>query len=789
MIIQKHYLKSALNSFRRNKWYTLLMVFSLSAGMYCFVLAGIYIDYEFSRNSNHEHADIVHRVMVKIGDTSKKTYLPISFAEQLADINPAVEALSLLDVGNGVYASVDGDAYISEDDVFFGNPGFFEVFSFPLSYGNAEEALKGIRSIVISERLSELFFPGKNPVGESLTIHEQGVFQITGVLAPVSNLSIIKPGILFTQEYYQGLQPRQRFTQVNLTHIKLKEPMDIAELEATLYKDFQQYFNDDGIGGIYTEKLIDEYWGTSHFDYGAQFSSLMGRDKQMIRIVGYVSFGVLLCAFIGYLSLALSLSIKRSKEIGIRKVNGARSVDIRVQLLAESVFYALFSLLVTVVALELSADYFSGLFQVPMGLALTQTSTIVSLLAFTIITGLLAGAYPALVVSRIKPVSILSGTSNPLSSSFKLKRVLLITQLSVTVVLVFSVFVLRLQVNEMSAFNSGYDKEQVVSFDVHDASIKKNYTAIVEEMNQVAGVQSLTGGPFPFAFSGFRKVRIQLQDSLIEETVARVRVANNFFEVMDIPLVAGEGFQEGQSTPLSTACMVNEAFAMLIGGDVLGMTIEYDGQPRTIQGIVKNYADWGVNNPKANAHVYLPVAEPTFHSLLVKFDEEHLEAGVTRMNEIWRKYETVKEPNVLVLADREELSTIGLSKRSVLFGFLALVVLILGMFNLFGIAAMYAGSKQKDVSIRRILGAETLELFRRLSTPFVSALLISLLIALPVAYGIMDNYLTRYAVRVSMGALPGVAVVTAMVALLFVVIGYQLFRSSKINPVDSLKSE
>lgn len=789
MILQKHYFKSALNSFRRNKWYTLLMVFSLSAGMFCFTLAGIYVDYEFSRNSNHENANNVHRVMLRIGENGNKAYLPLDFAEQIVEINPAVEAVSLLDVGDKVYASIDKDAYVSEERVFFANSGFFDVFSFPLKYGNADEALEGVRSIVISSRLSELLFSGVNPVGESLTIHEQGTFQITGVLAPVSNLSILKPGVLFTQAYYLQQGPRQRFSQVNLTHIKLKAPMDVAELEASLYKDFQRFFDEERITGIYTQKLIDEYWGNSYWDYKSQFSSITGADRQMIRTIGYVSFGVLLCGFIGYLSLALSMSVKRAKEIGIRKVNGARSGDIRRQLLAESIFYALLALVVTMVALELSADYFSKLFQVPIELRLTEVTTVLPLLVFTIITGLLAGFYPALIVSRLKPVSIFAGLSNPLSSNFKLKRVLLIAQLTVTIVLVFSVYVMKLQVNEMSAFNAGYNKENVVSFNVRESEIKKNYTAILNEIRALPGVESLSGGPFPLSFNGFRMARVQLKDTLIEKSVARVRVGNNFFEVMDIPVLRGEGFQDGQEMPLSTACMVNEAFATFMGGDVLGLTIDFDNGPRTIQGIVKNYSDWGVRNPKANPHVYLPASEADFHSMLVKFDEEHLQAGATRMSEIWRKYETIKEPNVEILADNAESVTIGLSKKSMLFGFLASVVLILSMLNLFGVSVMYGRSNQKNVSIRRVLGAETRELFRRLSLPFVLSLLISLVIALPLAYGIMGEYLTRFAVRVQIGVLPGVVITTAMACGLFLVIGYQLLRSSKVNPVDTLKSE
>jgi len=788
MILTRHYLKSAINSFKRNKWYTLLMVVSLSAGMFCFVLTSIYINYEFSRNTNHEHADKVYRVMLRFGETGRNIYLPLDFAERLSELNPNIMSVSTLDRGKDEYLSADGEFFVKEEDVFYAGPEFFEVLTFPLKYGNKTEALVGPKNIVISNKLAELIFPGLNPVGMELTVHEKSVFQISGVLAPVSPLSVMNPGLIFTRAQRFKERPRTENTWTLLTHIKLKKDIDQKVLEANLYAKYKQLFTNERVTGVFTENLKDGYWGGSHYDYGAQYSSLMGIDRQMVKIVGYVSFGVLICAFIGYLSLSLSLSLRRVKEIGVRKVNGAGRSDIRSQLMAESICYALLSLLATIVALELSENYFSNLFQVPIVLELTKPTIILSLVGFAVFTGIITGIYPALVVSKLNPVTILSGFSSPLGSGFKLKRLLLITQLSVTIVLIFCVLTLKQQVGKMQKFDFGYQKENMVSFGMDNKNIKQNYLLIREDLKRIKGVQEISGGPFPFSVHGYRKMRYMSGDSLIEEQIGLVMATSNFFKAMNIPIVKGEGFDGYIDVPLNQSCIVNEAFVSFVGGNVLGTTIDYLNERRTVIGVAKNYTDWGVRQPKADPRIFLPTKDPKFHSLLIKLNGEKKAEARVQIEAIWRKYESIMEPKIRAL-DFEEGSITNISKISELFSFLAVVVLILSLMNLFGFSVMFAGSKLKTIGIRRILGAETLELFRRLSIPFLISLSISLSVALPVAYFIMRNYLREFAVRTELNIFQGISVTVLMFLLLFLVTGFQLLRFSRVNPVDVLKNE
>ncbi|KYG74759.1 hypothetical protein MB14_06015 [Roseivirga ehrenbergii] len=762
------------------------MIFSLALGMYCFVMAGLYVRYEYSRNLNHANADRVYRVMLDYERYHQ--YISADMVAEMPNVSPDIEAVNVINSYNGeVYLSKDDQSFIRQAKAFYTDANVFDVFSFPLKYGNPENALEGTGKIVISSFLSERLFPNENPIGMEVLVHEKGAFLISGVLEEVSELSILNPGIFFSMDQFVADTKASGDTDALLTHILLKEGADINRFKVSLLRTAQTMVSTEGLKGIYTEKLADAYWGNSHYDYGAQFYSLFGASKKMIKTILYVSIGVLLCAFLGYVAIALSLSLKRAKEVGVRKVNGANVSTIRIQFLVESVVYAAVSLLLTVVALEVSGKWVSDLLQVPIGLQMDQPEVIVFLIAFTLFTGLIAGLYPAFIVSKLNPVKVLSGFSSPTGSGFVMKRVLLTAQFVITICLVFGVYVLKLQVSEMAQFDNGYTTENILSFDNTNPEMKKNSTVLLESLRSVSGVVEVAKGPFPLNFNGFSKVKIQMGDSLIQDNPSRIFVSENFFETMGIKLLEGGSFN-GVSD--ENSCLINESFAAQHGlASPLGMTLSVDGKPRTVIGVVSNYADWGVSNPTPMSHVFLPAVDSKFHSYLLKISDNNQASVMAQLETVWKTFDPVKDSRIYALSDRVQGSVQKVSKISTLFSILAGVVLLLSFMNLFGMAIMFANSKMKAVSIRKILGASVPELLGRLSLPFLYSLIIALLIALPIGYYLMEQYLQDYAVRISLNAGQGLIAGVFMIVLLFVVIGFKMLQFSKTNPVEVLRKE
>ncbi len=787
MALLQHYIKSALKNFKRNKWYSILMVVSLAAGMFCFLLAAIYVNYEFSRNSNHRFANRVYQISLRLGESGRHVFTPVDFSEKLTEWNPNIEAVSILDRGDSEYLSANGEKFVYADLAFYGTPSFFQVFTFPLKYGNESEALSKPKDVVISAELSERLFPNINPVGRDLVVHEKGTFQVAGVLAPVSKLSLMKPELIFSNFQRYVERPKGDRTTAFFTHLKLKSPIDQKVLEADLYEQFKRLYNEERITGVYSERLSDEYWGYSHYNYGAQYDALIRNDKAMIRRVGYAAIAVLLCAFVGYLSISLSRSLKRAKEIGIRKVNGALRVDVKKQLLLESVINSVLALILTIVGLELTQNYFSSLFQVPIALKLVQPELLIFLFGFTLLSGLLAGAYPAFVVSGLNPVAVLSGFSSPRGSGFKLKRVLLIAQFAITVILVFTVFIQKLQVNKMKDFDDGMSKDGLVSFEVDNEPMGKNYQAILAEISQFQEVETVSGGPFPFNFDGFSKLKYVEGDTLVEASFPRVYVRPNFFETLSIPMVAGMSFEELEATPLNKTCIVNEAFLQEVAGIDVGSVVEYGGEVLTVVGIASNYSDWGVANPDADPRVFLPTQDPKFNSILLKVRKGEEVNVTSRLEDVWRKYESIMQPVVEDLGAKEDSSVTNLRKVSMIYGYLAFAVLVLSMMNLLGVVIIYGESQLKSIGIRRILGAESIELFKRTSAPFVGAMLLGLTIGLPIAYWLMQTYLNDFAVRMNLHLGHTLVIALIMVVVLFMVTSAHLIKVSRVNPVDILR--
>jgi ABC-type antimicrobial peptide transport system permease subunit len=787
----QHYIKSAWNNFRHNKWYVSLMIFSLSTGIFCFILASIYINFEYSRNANHENTDRVHLLKLKRSEGRVSNFsIPYDFASQLDQLNPDIEAVSLLDNGRDLYLSSNGKDYIYQEDTYYSDPGFFKVFTFPLRFGNEETALAGPKKIVISSKLSSALFGEVNPVGEEVQIYEKGNFVVSGVLEDVPSTSLLNPSVVFSLPQLFEDMPYTREFGAMFTHIKISSSADIQNLNESLYKAYEsmgiktreQFF------GLESESLADAYWGYSHYNYGAQYSSLTGNNKRMIRTIGYVSIGVLVCAFVGYLSISLSISLKRAKEIGVRKVNGAGRGDIKIQLLSESVFYALVSLVLTIIALELSSDYFTNVFKVPIGLKFTSPLVIVLLVAFTLIIGVLSGWYPAFQISKLNPIKALSGYNSPNGSGFRLRQVLIALQLSLTVVLVFGVLIQYNQMSLLMNFDHSYEKENTLTFGLHQKSVRSNYQAILDEIGDIPGVKEISGGPFPFSFNGSPEFIFDSGDSLIKSSVSQVLVKENFIETMKLEMASGETFLQNSEVPTSMACIVNEAFVRELGQEALGITFSFNGKQKTVIGVVKDYVDIGVNNIGRDARVLLP-SEGSFHSLLIKYDPDQYSTIQSKINDIWTRYEPVINPDISRLEDKPEYGALAIQSKARLFGFLAIMVLILSLLNLFGISQLFALSKQKNISIRRVLGAEVMHVFMKLSNPFLIVLVFSLMIALPVAYYIMEEYLNDYNVRIDLNWTYGAWVSLSMLILLFLVIGYQLLKVSRVNPATVLKDE
>ncbi|OEK04757.1 ABC transporter permease [Roseivirga misakiensis] len=790
MKLSLHYLQCTFKNFKRNKLYSVLMIFSLAAGMFCFLLAAIYMKYEFSRNSNHKDADKIYQLSLNFGEEGRHIYMPIDFAEKLTEWNPNIEAVSTLDRGKEEYLSVDNESYIKVDLALYGEPGFFEVFTFPLLYGYEKTALSNTKDVIISSRLAELLYPKVNPVGKSLLVHKKGTFQIAGVLAPVSNQSLLKPELIFSKEQRYLERPRTLKSNVFFTHIRLKEPENVVDLENALYTEYKRLYDREDVTGVYAENLLDAYWGYSHYDYGAQYSALIENDKAMIKNVGYVAFAVLSCALIGYLSMALSLSLKRTKEIGVRKVNGANKSDIKKQLLLESIAYAYLALLITLIGLELSSDYFSNLFQVPINVDLTNLEFIIPVLGFTLLAGVLAGVYPAFIVSRLNPVAILSGLRAPVVGGFTLKRMLLIGQFAITSILVFGVLIQRLQVQELTSFDIGLNKQSLLSFAIDNEPMQQNYQSVLADIESIDEIEQISGGPFPYNFDGFSSLRFVNGDTLIEESLARVYVADNFFETLDVTLVSGIDFNPSNNIPIDKSCVVNETTVKSIPGLELGSRIELDGNPLTIIGIAKDYSDWGVSSPEAEPRVFLTNSGiPKFGSFLLKTEKGSEAKVMADLQNVWRKYDSVTSPLIQDLGAEEDETIIDLKKVSQLYGFLAVAVLILSLLNLLGVTIAFGDAQRKSISIRKVLGAKTIGLFNQLASPFISALLLGLLVGLPIAYWLMKSYLNEFAIRMEMNLWHGLAISSALMVIIFLVIARQVLQVSRINPVETLKEQ
>lgn len=788
-----YYLKLAWKNFLHNRWYVSLMVLSLAIGIFCFAVGSMYVDFEYSRNSNHEDAERVYRVMLKVNQDGRNTYLPYALASNLKARHPEIEHLSLLDgVRDELYISINKNDFIAEDRGYFADPGFFQVFTFPLKYGSEKDALRGVDNIVISSELSFRLFGDQNPVGETVWIHERGNFRVSGVLQDIPAESLLYPGLIFTRERYFLDQPEKKDTWTNFTHVKLKPETSVEDFRNNLFASYQANYPDGKYVGVYAEKLTDAFWGYSYYDYGggANYDSFLGADRSLINTVGYVAFGVMICAIIGYLSLSLGLSIERSKEIGIRKVNGARRSDVIWQLLVESTGYSLVALLIAVMALELTGGFFAELFGVPVNVDYANIALLLKGFTLAMTVGIVSGLYPALIISRLNPVDSIRRKRDSPTAGFDLRKILLVTQLVIAAILIFGSLAQLNQTQTMQNFDFGYDKSSLVAFKLERGqNIRENYAEILSDIQSLDGVIDTSGGPFPFSINGYSDLKYDNGDTLLNQQVARVLVTNNFFEMLDIEVLQGRSFVQSDVVNANNICIINDAMAKELGDNLVGATVDFAGVNRVIIGITQNYTDWGLSDPYADPRIYLLSTQNSFHSILIKHDGRNTGQLLNRLEGIWRNYQNVIEPGVVDLEAEEDWTIDRMRKSTILTGFLSSMVLVLSLFNLIGYVVMFSSRKVKSMSIRKVLGAQIPELFFRLLRPFIMSLVLGLSIALPIAYWLMNDYLNNYAVRVQLTFKDGLVVSGLLSIAILLSIGFQFLQVCRINPANVLKSE
>jgi putative ABC transport system permease protein len=808
----KHYIKIAIRNLAQQKVLTGINIFGLSVGIACFSLFLLYSVHEFSYDRFHKNAGRIFRVVEwwQGGDRTPGgagwSYTPLAAAmkKDFPDVEYAVRLRT-----NGCFSKVDDQ--VLRTSITFADPDFFKVFSFPLIYGNAATALKDPHQVVVTKDKALQLFGTTNVVGKMVHIKTDSVFEpfvISAVAENVPANSSVKFNMLCNFEHIAHT-PMVVASNTNwymtigiATYIQLKPGSRLAGQHKRLDLFRKKYYPNEQAEAEkearenHLPPLIMSFRLQPIRDIHTSATIEGGVDRKNIWILVTIAAGVLLIACINFTTLAIGRSAGRAKEVGVRKVIGGQRKQLIGQFLSESLMISVFSTVTGLMLAYSLLPLFNRLADRELQFSFLQYPDMIWLLAgLTLLVGILAGSYPALVLSGFKTIEVLKSKIK-VGGSNLFTRSLVTFQFVISIGLIIATVIILQQVSFMRSKNIGFNKENVVAINAEDINTRKLYSRFKQSVESISGVTAVTGAEVGLG-SGEGMMGSGYEDYHGKPAgVIEYPVDKNFLQVMGMQLIAGRTFNPALASDTMGPVIVNEELVHKVFGttvhEALGKTLKpinpNQMPPKVIIGVMRNFNFQELTTKVMPQMFYQPaVFEPyRFYVRLQPGDPARKLAGI---QSIWKKL-VADEPFVYAFLDEKFDNFYKEEVRwSAIVGWAGGISIFLACLGLFGLAALAAVNRTKEIGIRKVLGASVTHVAKLLSKDFIKLIIIALLIASPIAWYFMNKWLQSYVWRIDISW--WVFALTGGFALLVAVttISFQAVKAALANPVKSLRTE
>ena len=805
----RNYLLIALRSFRKYKAFTLINLLGLSIGLACAILIYLFIEHEFSFDAFHANAERIYRVVAVEKDLNEEIEdytitQPYPLGPAMQEDLPEVESFVRTSFAVSKFIKKGSEVY--EEEFVFADSTLFQVFSFPLVYGHANYALIHPHAVAISEQAAEKYFGDVNPVGQVLSIRVGDTFEdyeVGAVFRDIPSnsgirsdffLPMMKETLGKDRAYINDPKWNLWYVSSYQTYVLLNENAspttldhklaDFKEKYLPVKKDYLHDINENKAGKALVPAYLLQKLTDIHLD-----TAIITPTTSSKPIYSYILAGIAACilllASINFTLLSVSRSNSRAKEVGIRKVVGAKRSQLILQFWGEALLTSGLALLLALLISWLALPLFNDMAQKTLSFyALLQPGSLLVLGALPLLTGLLAGAYPSLLLAGLDTLSVFKNKLR-VGSAGTISRLLLATQFVLPLVFLTVTAVMIAQLRFMRQKDLGFETEQVVVIENNTTQQAQTFERFRQLAQQQTEVQAVTATDAAFARpSTIFYLQKEATDKM--QFYWSYQVESNFFEMLDIQPVQGRTFSENRASDATEAVVINETFAKALDfADPIGE--EVNGA--RIIGVVKDFHFQSLADEIAPMAFFLPRERTRLQHVLVKLKSHDLPRSIATLSAIWQEvapnlpfqYSFLDE-DMQVLYQEDARWTHILQWISALSVFIACMGLV-------GVMGLTVARRTKEIGIRKVLGASVRSLLLLLSKDYVKLILIAFVIAIPIANYCITEWLQSFAYRIEIGwwlfVLPGVLVL--LIALLSV--STQTLKAARRNPVDSLRDE
>jgi len=765
---------------RRQKLVTFINVFGLATGLACCLLAALCIEQELAYDRFHADAGHIYQVLGH-GSVENNPATPIPFAPAFQRSFPEIAAATRYDgFPEVLFSRADFSAY--ESRVRAVDPAFFDIFSFPLVAGQPAMALAEPDGILISRRLAEKYFPGENPLGRTLTMNRQRELRVTGVFADVPVHSTIHFEVLVPYALKevlwreQGIDPQSWGIWSPATFVRLRPGSDLTSVQAKI-APFIGRMDPRETARIsllpFTERNFF-FWDTGKY----------------LLIFGCIAGFVLLIAVINFMNLATARLSDRAREMAVRKVAGAQRWQLALHVLGESVSLSLAALLLALLLVAAGLPGFNamtgldlplmGLYRLPMLLVTPGLALLV---------GLLAGSYPALVMSAFRPARVLRGTFGSGRHGARGRRILVVTQFVLTIALGIGSLMIQRQLQFMQARELGYDRRQLISIFLKGEARQK-FTVLKQALQQNSlGLQvSGVGDDLPSFDWGTSAVRWPGRDPHADILFNFNVVDVDFLETAGVGLMEGHSFAPAHTAAPGDGIIINEAMRRVMNLEhPLGTTLQIWDKNRTIIGVMADSHFQPLT--RTIAPLFFVYDPENIHNLVVRVNPENTEASLRLLRRVWEEILPGYPFTYVFVNEQYEGSLAGVARLSDLTRLLTAVSVAIAYIGLFGLAAFAVEKRSREIGIRKVLGATPGGMVRLLCGEYLRHVLLATALAWPLAGWAVREWLAGFAYRADLAPSVFLLVPAAALVLALLTVGGEAWRTARLDPVRTLRTE
>jgi putative ABC transport system permease protein len=801
----RHFFQIAWRQLMKRKFYSLINIVGLAIGIACCILIALYVQHELSYDQYHAKKDRIYRVLqtfrsLQPGEAVTPPIAqdywvwgcaPVGLALQ-ADF-PQIEKVVRFMSPMSLLLERGGKRF-QQDNLLMMDSSAFDVFNWKMIQGDPHKALVATNSIVLTRSVAKKFFGNQNPVGQSLRVDNDDYFMVTGVMEDVPANSQFTFNGLVSMSTMRRIRPDifNYWGYVDFyTYVLLKENASIDPLKAQAAAFVKRHNSEDRGYTIAFEKMTDAYLHSAAIRQPGPTGSLLN-----VYLFSCIGVFIILIACINFMNLSTARSLERAKEVGVRKVLGVKHGSLMWQFLFESVLLSLAALIIAVFLARTGISFVSKLSGKQFSeIHFLSPFQLTGMILFAVVVGLVAGIYPAWILSGFGPVVVIKGRFNPSRNGISLRKSLVVFQFSLSIALIAATAIVYTQLKFVDLHELGFQKDQMVILNFEgDEKVEQHIetvkTAIAGQPGvvSVASSRAVPGEFLPNAYTQIQgpKGEMIAKDPFIYE------IDFDFIPTYHIPLVAGRNYSRIYQTDSAQSMVINEAAARLFGyanpADAVGKKFDQWGRSGTIIGVVKDF----------NFRSLHQVVEPltlrygypnTLNRISVSIRGKDVPSTLDNLKKTWDKI-APQRPFLYHFLDESFGEQYEADRHfGQLFTLFSLLAIGIACLGLFGLSTFMAQQRVKEIGIRKVLGSSVMGIVMLLSRDFMKLICIAIIVAVPICWWAMNKWLEGFAYRITIGPVIFLEAGLIAMGIAFLTISWQSFKAAIANPVQSLRNE